>query len=341
VPLDGIHRLELPTPFAIGPVSSYVLVGEPLTLVDPGPRRDATRAALDDGLRALGLRVEDVELLVLTHQHHDHVGLAAEVRERSGARVAGTAKLAAYLGDYDRAMDRDDAFSVATMARHGIDGDTLDTLDEISRSFRRYATGVTVDLVLADGDTLVAGGRTFVVHERPGHSPTDTIFLDPTDGLLIAGDHLLERVSSNPIAHVPIDDRDPAEIASGRDRPRPLLTYLDSMRATAAQEVAAVLPGHGEPFADARGLVERRERMHARRARRILRAVDGRNTVADMFGVLWQKLPVTQYYLALSEVLGHLDMLASRGLVREVERGDGVVVWERPSGAVTAARAAA
>ena len=60
---DGVHRLELPTPFAIGPVSCYVLRGEPLTLVDPGPLRDKTRAALDDELRALGLRVEDVELV--------------------------------------------------------------------------------------------------------------------------------------------------------------------------------------------------------------------------------------------------------------------------------------
>jgi glyoxylase-like metal-dependent hydrolase (beta-lactamase superfamily II) len=98
---DDVHRLELPTPFAIGPVSSYVLKGEPLTLVDPGPRMDRTREALEDGLRDLGLRVEDVELLVLTHQHHDHVGLAAEVRERSGARVAGTDRLAAFLADFD------------------------------------------------------------------------------------------------------------------------------------------------------------------------------------------------------------------------------------------------
>jgi glyoxylase-like metal-dependent hydrolase (beta-lactamase superfamily II) len=327
---DGVHRLELPTPFAIGPVSSYVLRGDPLTLVDPGPRRDTTRAALERGLADLGLRVEDVELLVLTHQHHDHVGLAAEVRERSGASVAGSARLAAYLADFERAMDRDDAYAVATMVRHGLEEDVRRTLNEVSRSFRRYSAGVTVDAVVSDGDDLVAGGRALRVLERPGHSPTDTTFLDEAAGVLVGGDHLLERISSNPIAHVPIDDRDPAAVAAGPDRPRPLVDYLASQRSTAALDVATVLPGHGVPFGGHRELIEKRAVMHARRARRILRSVDGRRTANDIAGELWTSLPVTQAYLALSEVLGHLDLLARDGLVREAERDDGVVIWTRP-----------
>src|SRR3954449_2615779 len=211
---DGVHRLELPTPFQIGPVSTYVLCGDPLTLVDPGPLRDKTAAALEEGLRALGLRIEDTELVVVTHQHHDHAGLAAEVVRRSGARLATSPRLAAYLANYDGAMDRDDAYSVATMRRHGIDDDVRDTLDGVSRSFRRYGEGAAVDVTIGDGEQLVAGGRTFTAFERPGHSPTDTIFLDASDGLLVGGDHLLEKVSSNPIAHVPIDDRDPVAVAT-------------------------------------------------------------------------------------------------------------------------------
>jgi glyoxylase-like metal-dependent hydrolase (beta-lactamase superfamily II) len=331
----GAHRLELPTPFAVGPVSTYVLRGEPLTLVDPGPLRDKTRAALESGLRDLGLRVEDVELVVLTHQHHDHVGLAAEVVRRSGARVAASPKLATYLGDYERWAERDDAYALETMARHGVDADARQTLDDISRSFRRYSEGVAVDVVVGDGEALVAGGRTFTVRERPGHSPTDTVLLDPADGLLVGGDHLLERISSNPIAHVPIDDRDPVAVAR-TDRRRALVEYLASMRATAAMDVSVVLPGHGAPFAGHRRLIATREEMHARRARRILREIDGTRTATDIIALLWCNLPVTQSYLALSEVLGHIDLLERDGLVRAVER-DGVVVWER----VRAARAAA
>jgi glyoxylase-like metal-dependent hydrolase (beta-lactamase superfamily II) len=243
--------------------------------------------------------------------------------------VAATAGLATYLADYERAMDRDDAYAVAMMVRHGIGEDSRTTLNQVSRGFRHYAAGVEVDTTVADGGTLVAGGRELQVFERPGHSPTDTIFLDPADGLLVGGDHLLERISSNPIAHPPIDGRDPAVVAAGADRPRPLVAYLASMRATAAQDVGLVLPGHGAPFSDHGALVAKREEMHARRARRILRAVDGHRAAADMIAVLWRQLPVTQHYLALSEVVGHLDLLAADGLVREVERDDGVIAWER------------
>ena len=333
---DGVHRLELPTPFAIGPVSCYVLRGAPLTLVDPGPLRDTTRAGLEAGLRGLGLRVEDTELVIVTHQHHDHAGLAAEVRRRSGAPVAATPKLAAYLGDYERAVERDDEYAVAMMARHGIDRDTRQTLDDISRSFRRYTEGVTVDTLLREGEPIVAGGRTFIPYDRPGHSPTDTVLL-ATDGVLVGGDHLLERVSSNPIAHVPIDDRDPVAVAV-HDRRRALVEYLASMRATAGLDVDVVLPGHGPPFTGHRDLIAKREDMHARRARRILRSINGTRTATDIIGLLWRNLPVTQSYLALSEVLGHIDLLERDGRVRAVERDDGVVVWERSA---TATRASA
>jgi glyoxylase-like metal-dependent hydrolase (beta-lactamase superfamily II) len=316
---DGLHRLELPTPFAIGPVSCYVLRGEPLALVDPGPRRDKTAAALDAGLAGLGLRVEDVELVVLTHQHHDHVGLAAEVRERSGARVAGTARLAAYLADFDRAMDRDDAYAVAMMVRHGIDADTRETLNQVSRGFRHYSSGVALDAVVSDGDGLVAGGRTLRVFERPGHSPTDTVFFDAERRLLLGADHLLAHISSNPLITRPPD---------GKTRPQALVTYLESLAKTREMDIDRVLPGHGEDIEDHRTLIDKRFKLHRRRADKIHRLIEERpRTAHDLAQALWGNVAVTQAYLTLSEVLGHTDILLNEGRVREVE-ADGVVRFE-------------
>jgi hypothetical protein len=85
-------------------------------------------------------------------------------------------------------------------------------------------------------------------------------------------------------------------------------------------------------------MIDKRTGSHARRARRILRAVDGRRTAHDIAREMWRDLPVTRHYLALSEVLGHLDLLVRDGLVREAER-DGVAVWER-AGSRTARAAA-
>jgi glyoxylase-like metal-dependent hydrolase (beta-lactamase superfamily II) len=324
---EGVHPIPLPTPFQVGDVNAWLLRGEPLTLVDAGPLMEETEARLEAGLAELGIAVEDLELIVLTHQHDDHVGLAGELQRRSGAEVAGTAALAAFLADTGASMDADDAYSVALMRRHGVTEKTVETLHGISRAFRRFVGDVAVTRVVADGDELVAGGRTWHVRERPGHSPTDTVLV--SDGLLLAGDHLLERISSNPIAHVPIGVPDPAALAASSDRPRTLLTYAASLRATAADDRGElVLPGHGEPFTGAAALIERRLELHERRAAKILEALTHPRSAADIGRDLWRHVPVTQAYLVLSEVLGHLDLLEARAQVRTDEH-DGVVLYAR------------
>src|SRR5919206_1100 len=89
--------VPIPLPLAhVGSVNAWLLPGDPLTLIDTGPRDDAALAALEEGLHREGLRVEDLELVLLTHHHVDHVGLAATIRRRSGARVAALGALADY-----------------------------------------------------------------------------------------------------------------------------------------------------------------------------------------------------------------------------------------------------
>src|SRR5919108_4925515 len=93
--------LAIPLPLAhVGSVNAWLLPGDPVTLIDTGPRDDAALAALEDGLRGAGLRIEDLELLLATHHHLDHVGLAATIQRRSGARVAVLDRTADYAESY-------------------------------------------------------------------------------------------------------------------------------------------------------------------------------------------------------------------------------------------------
>jgi len=287
-----------------------------------------TLATLEAELDRRGRSLHEVELILLTHQHHDHVGLAEHVREASGATVAAVGPLADFLEDLDQSLEMDDRYAVATMLHNGVDAAVAESLQELSHAFRRFSHGTHVARRLVDGDRLIAGGRTFTVLSRPGHSPTDTVFHDESDGLLIGGDHLLERISSNPLAQWPVGTPDPDRAARAPDRRRPLIDYLDSMQRTAELDVSVVLPGHGEPFADHRALVERRRRLHHRRARKILRTLEQAATAADLAGRLWRHVPVTEAYLALSEALAHLDLLESEGLVRRHVDRD-VAVYER------------
>src|SRR4051794_21120684 len=93
-------RIPLPLPH-VGSVNSWLLRGEPTTLVDTGPRDEEALTALEAGLARAGLRGEDLELVLVTHHHVDHTGLAATIARRSGARVAAFERAAAYGAQYD------------------------------------------------------------------------------------------------------------------------------------------------------------------------------------------------------------------------------------------------
>ena len=153
---EGIHCIPLPTPFQIGDVNTWLLRGDPLTLVDAGPLMEETEARLEEGLAALGVAVEDLELLVLTHQHDDHVGGDRRAGAALGRRGRGQRRSSPRSWPTPAAsMDADDTYSVALMRRHGVTDKTVETLHGISRAFRKFVGDVAVDRIVADGDELV------------------------------------------------------------------------------------------------------------------------------------------------------------------------------------------
>jgi glyoxylase-like metal-dependent hydrolase (beta-lactamase superfamily II) len=313
----------VPTPFRIGPVNCYLVDAGSLTLVDVGPNDEASLAALERGVLDLGHRLEDVELLVLTHQHYDHAGLAHTIAERSGARVAAHRLLVPFLADLDAAMDAEDVYAAGLMQLHGVEDDVIAHLRANSARNRRWGHSVEVAVPLDDGAELRVGEVTLRAHHRPGHSPSDTILVDEQSRDAIVGDHLLARISSNPIVHRPLDG--PADI---RNRAPVLPTYLESMRRTAALDLRALLPGHGPVVTDHRALVARRIAEHEEREARIFAALDRPSTARQLTFELWPNLGRDQVYLAVSEVLGHLDLLVEEGRVK-AEEDEGVVRFSR------------
>lgn len=323
----GIRRLVIPTPFLVGPVNLYLLDGSPLTLIDTGPNAGTSLYELEIALRACGHEVEDIELIVLTHQHVDHSGLLGVLVSRSGAEVAALSLLAGYLSDYPASAAADDEFALSIMRRHGVPDDMATVLSAVSTAYRSYGSGAEVTRPLRDGEVLEAGGRRWSVQHRPGHSPSDTLFLDEESGLMIGGDHLLARISSNPLISRPPD------VAAPRERPRALLDYIASMRRTRELALSLVLGGHGDPIADHSALIDERLRMHERRARKIEGMLgDGPRSAWEIALGIWGNVAVTQAYLTVSEVLGHLDLLAEQGRVQEIGDGEGVRYYCPPAG---------
>jgi glyoxylase-like metal-dependent hydrolase (beta-lactamase superfamily II) len=318
----GIACLPIPTPFAVGRVNCYLIDDDPLTLLDTGPNSGKALDELEQALAAHGRRVEDLELVVISHQHMDHLGLAGIVARRSGAEVAALEALAPWAAEYGRNMAADDEFAETIMARHGIPEDMRYALRSVASAFRAWGAPATVTKPLRDGDVLALRDRSFRIHHRPGHSPSDTIFHDEASGLLLGGDHLIKHISSNPLIARPLD-------GSSDERPQALVTYLDSMRRTREMDLALVLAGHGEPIDDHRTLIDERVRLHERRAEKVRRLIaEQPRTAYELAQAMWGNVAVTQAYLTLSEVLGHTDLLVNDGLVREVVGDDGVACFE-------------
>jgi glyoxylase-like metal-dependent hydrolase (beta-lactamase superfamily II) len=325
VSADGIHCLAIPTPFAVGRVNCYLIEDDPLTLIDCGPNSGKALDELERALAAHGRRIEDLERIFVTHQHIDHLGLVGILARRSEAEVVVLDLLAPVIEEFGADAERDDQLAEALMLRHGIPRDVVVALRSLSRSFRGWGGSAKVTRTVRDGEALEWAGRTMTVLHRPGHSPSDTLLWDEERALAIGGDHLIKHISSNPLISRPLGGKSGEP---GGGRPRALMIYLGSLRETREMPLDVVLPGHGEPVTAHAQLIDERFEMHERRAARIRELIAERPRSAyELAQEMWGNVAVTQAYLTLSEVLGHVDLLIDRGQVIERELG-GVIQFE-------------
>jgi glyoxylase-like metal-dependent hydrolase (beta-lactamase superfamily II) len=311
----GIHRLQIPTPFAVGRVNCYLIEDDPLTLIDTGPNSGKSLDELQRQLAEAGHALPDIGLIVISHQHIDHLGLVEIVAEHSGADVAAIEPLVGFVERYGSDAERDDEFAGGLMRRYGIPDDIVSALRSVSASFRGWGSAARVTMPLRDGGVLELANRKLEVQHRPGHSPSDTLFWDADRRILICADHLIAHISSNPLLARPLD--------GSNGRPKALVTYLRSLARTRELPAEILLPGHGEPITDHAALIDERFAMHRRRAEKLRGLIEERSRTAyELAQALWGNVAVTQAFLTLSEVVGHVDLLIDAGLVTEVAQGD-------------------
>ncbi len=305
-----LHCIELPTPFPVGPVNVYLAEGEALTLVDTGPKADQTRTALESQLAARGYRVKDLRRIVLTHHHVDHVGLAAELAQRSGAEVITHPYTVPWLAGYAAEQARQHPFYLRIWEESGVPPEIIASMTESSAALPRWTDAAGAAGTLDEGTSLRLGDDDWSVFHTPGHAGGLICLWEPGSRTLLANDHFIRDISSNPVL-------EPSPMMNG-PRPRRLVEYLHHMDRMAALKPAIALPGHGEPVEDVAQLVRQRHLFHERRARRLLEALDGQAlTLWELTQPLFPRLTRgMDFFLALSEVLGHLDLLEEAGLAQ-------------------------
>lgn len=307
-PLKRLHRLTLPTPFAIGPVHVYLAESDPLTLIDTGPDTDDARAALRAGLAALGYDVSDVQRIVITHGHVDHYGLAHWIAAAGHAQILAHPLARPVVEDWPEARAQREDFSHQVLGLAGVPPDMIVRTGQLLRSYDLFQRPAQVDTLLEDGAVLAMAGAPWQVLHCPGHADNLICFFEPASHLLIGNDHLLAHISSNAIVSAP----PPGEHV----RRQPLIDYWHSLHRVAAMNVALTLTGHGEAVTDTSGLIEQRLAFHQRRLARLMELLaGGSQTVWQLAQGLLPRLSAGDTFLAVSEVIGHLDVLERDGKV--------------------------
>ena len=320
---DGLWSIPVPipnNPLRYVSVYAFALDGGGLGLLDTGWESDDGWSALTGGLASIGGGVDDVRGVLVTHLHFDHLGLAARVREASGAWVAMHPADATAVARFSTA-------GAATMAAAeveflvGLGAERAEAVSDVGPSERMEAfTRMAVpDLLLEDGDHAdFPGWRMRAVH-TPGHTPGHLCFAEEDTGLFFSGDHVLPRISPN-ISTTP------------GGHPDPLRDFLASLAAVRDLDPTEVLPAHEWRF---RGLDDRVDSLTAHHEHRLTELLDAIR--AHPASAPWQlaahltwSRPWDQYerrmrIFAVTETDAHLRLLASRGLVTST--GGPVPTW--------------
>jgi glyoxylase-like metal-dependent hydrolase (beta-lactamase superfamily II) len=315
----------------MGTANAWLVLGDPLTLIDVGPRTDAGLSMVEAELRSHGLRVEDLELLIATHHHLDHVGLMATLAARSGAEVAALGGVADFGADCYQRIAEARGLAERVMRANGVPDQAVADSAELWDYVAEYTEPFTVTQRLEDGDLITAGSHTYRAIHRPGHSATDTLFVDAARRRAFVGDHLLAHISVNFEMRPP----DGSDAHPTRERGAPLVGYLQALRLTRGLGMTALMTGHGRVIHDPDEVIGQRLAFHAGRRDAIEALLRDRSpqTAFELACSIWGEATAReQAVLVISEVLGHSDLLLEADAVLERQSEDGTrsFSWRPP-----------
>jgi glyoxylase-like metal-dependent hydrolase (beta-lactamase superfamily II) len=320
--LPGIWRIRLPLPWPGVPhVNAWAIESSArskITLVDTGINAEGAFEELERTLHLAGHVVEDVELLVCTHAHSDHYGLAAPIVEAAACELwmhPNHAHMTRSATDPERALER----RIEVAAQSGV---PLEPLRRWAEERRDQTPGIAAVVEpsreLVGGVEVDTGAGRWTVYETPGHAPSHISLFQPDQRLLISGDHVLGRVSL---------------YFDYGWTPDPVAEFLSGLDTVAELGARLCLPGHGRPFGDVAAHIEANRREVSDRVEGTLAALgDSESTAYDLVPrVFGEGLDRMMLSWALTIMLCFLTHLERLGRVERVTPTDGRPELWRPS----------
>ena len=325
---DGIFWIRMPLPFALDHINLWLLedndeAGPGWTLVDTGYGVPETHALWERHFHEI-MQGKPVKRIIVTHYHPDHVGCAAWLHEHTGAPVWMTAAeyLSAHAAAEDFAgFDRDN--SARLFLAHGLAKarpDFADAQKARSGAFKRGVPTLPKQYVrIMDGDVIRIGKRDWRIITAFGHAPEHATLFSSGENILISGDQVLPRITTN------------VGVWGNQPEANPLKLFLEGMSKFATlPENTLVLPSHDRVFTGLHERIAELRTHHAKRLQELEAALDSPKCAAEILPVLFRRpLYDHQLFFALGEAIAHLHYLWRDGRAVRTHGADGIYLFQR------------
>ncbi|MFT4415684.1 MBL fold metallo-hydrolase [Fredinandcohnia humi] len=299
--MKDVFKITLPTPFPVGDVNVYVVRGDKLTLIDAGAKTEEAWQTFKYQLGELGYKPSDIEQVVITHHHPDHVGLLDYLNDE--LPVIGHPKNQPWISQDEVFFQKNEPFYLELFTQFGIDPAFIKNVDMTNEL--RYSCHRSLTMSVVEGDSL-PGMMGWRVIETPGHAQSHIVLYRQEDGLLIAGDTILAKISPNPLL-------EPPQFGE-TTRPRPLVQYNASLRKLQKLQMTKVVTGHGDDVNLPHELIQKRLDSQKERAYGVLHMLrEQPMTAFEVCTRLFPKVFHKQPVLTMSETVGQLDFLEDLG----------------------------
>jgi len=307
--LDKIYKIELPIPFPLATMNVYFIDDSPRTLVDVGIKTEASFETLKKGLETIGVGLNSIERILVTHGHIDHYGQAKRVSSLSGAPIYVHPKEYGRI----RSIIHSLGFIKSILLRNGAPEALVNEAIRYMESAQIMADPLDEAFFLNDGDSILFKSMAWKTILCPGHSPGMLCFYWPEKKILFTGDHLLKEITPNPVLTVN-GSKPPFRYPS-------LKEYLTSLEKIEKMDISLLLPAHGEEVYDVKGLIQKIFSHHKERMDRVLFSLSqGERTPFEIAMDLFPGVSPFEVFLGISEAVGHLDILKEKGIVKVNEK---------------------
>lgn len=302
-------RIELPTVFGMKTVNSYLIKNESPTLIDCGENTEASWMALKAGLAKEGLSIGDIERVIITHAHVDHIGMASRIAEHSKAVIWVNER------SVDWAVHVREQWTHRTVIMQKLIGKFfkpayISTMAESLRTLGEKMVDVWLPINREDLEVypiegqLNIGGTDYHIMYLPGHSNTQTCFFNESNGHFISADMLL-NITPTPVLEEDADR--PGKREAG------LLKMLRSYDRITELNISQVFPGHYTPFNQANMVIKRQVKRIRERSQECLEHIShGQSDILSIYQTMYGK----QFSLpAFNMLIGYLDLLKHNGQI--------------------------